>query len=71
MRLYIKLNGLVIYHWVEVEGEHIEPTNPDSLKEDLSLLSELGLLKKMKEVKVNEEDIIVYDIHVYYEFHAK
>ena len=53
------------YHWVEVDGEEIKPTSPDSLHNDLTLLAKIGALKVVKEVQLNDEDN-----HVYYELAA-
>jgi len=54
------------YHWVEVNGEEIQPNNPDSLQADLSLLAQLGVLRIIKEVQINAEDN-----HIYYQLVEK
>jgi hypothetical protein len=54
------------YHWVEINGEEIQPSNYDSLQEDLSLLAQLGALKIIKEVQLNAEDN-----HIYYQLIEK
>jgi hypothetical protein len=54
------------YHWVEVNGEEIQPSNPDSLQADLSLLAQLGALRFIKEVQLNAEDN-----HIYYQLVEK
>ena len=53
------------YHWVEVGGEDIKAPNSVSLHEDLSILSQQGVLKVIKETQINNEDL-----HIYYELEA-
>lgn len=50
------------YHWLEIDGEELKLNTHESLLEDLSHLNILGLLERVKDVQVNDEDL-----HIYYE----
>ena len=54
------------YHWVEVDDEEIKLNSPDTLKDDLSVLTNFGVLHVVKELQINDEDS-----HVYYELREK
>lgn len=54
------------YCWLEVDGEGIELSSPDTLDDDLSALIKLGVLQLIKEVQVGDEGG-----HIYYELRAK
>ncbi len=49
-----------ISHRLNVGDCEIQPTNPDSLAADLEQLCNIGILKKVKEIRLNDEDTHVY-----------